>query len=58
MEQSFSHGLLYSVAPENLCELHLQDENTANEFEWEEQEPALGSLFRLALVYLKQSVSH
>ncbi len=58
MEQSFSHGLLYSVAPENLSELHLLDENTANEFEWEKQESLLGSLLRLALVFLKQSVSH
>ena len=58
MEQSFSHGLLYSVAPENLSELHLLDENTADEFEWEKQESTLGSLLRLALAFLKQSLSH
>lgn len=36
MEQQkpFSHGLLYSVPPENFSSLHLQDEETARDFEW------------------------
>jgi hypothetical protein len=53
MEQSFSHGLLYSVAPENFSELHLQDETTVNDFEWEEQESAISSLILAALAFLK-----
>jgi hypothetical protein len=54
MEQSFSHGLLYSVAPENISELHLQDEtNTYDEFEWEKQGSAISSLILAALAFLK-----
>ncbi len=44
MEQSFSHGLLYSVAPENLSELHLQDEEAADDFEWEKQDSLISKL--------------
>jgi len=35
-QQSFSHGLLYSVAPDNFSELHLNDENETgkDKFEW------------------------
>ena len=32
----FSHGLLYSIPPENFSSLHLQDEGTSGEFEWGE----------------------
>lgn len=35
-EKPFSHGLLYSVPPENFSSLHLQDEGTTGEFEWGE----------------------
>lgn len=38
MEQQFSPGLLYSVAPENFSELHLQDEAKVDEFAWDDQE--------------------
>lgn len=43
MEQQFSPGLLYSVAPENFSELHLQDDTKVDQFEWEEQESAIDS---------------
>ena len=33
-QQTFSHGLLYSVAPENLATLHLLDEGGHDEFDW------------------------
>ena len=33
-QKQFSHGLLYSVPPENFKSLHLQDEGGLNEFEW------------------------
>lgn len=35
MEQQFSPGLLYSVAPEDFSELHLQDDEKTDELEWE-----------------------
>jgi hypothetical protein len=57
MERSFSHGLLYSVAPENFSELHLQDETMADEFEWEEQESALHALIQIALALFKKPVA-
>jgi len=33
-QKSFSHGLLYSVPPQNLSSLHLRDEERTDEFEW------------------------
>ena len=35
-QKPFSHGLLYSIPPENFSSLHLQDEETTGEFEWSE----------------------
>ena len=35
-QKPFSHGLLYSVSPENFSSLHLQDEGRTGEFEWGE----------------------
>lgn len=49
MEQSFSHGLLYSVSPENLSELHLKDEETADDFEWEKQDSLISKLIMAML---------
>lgn len=59
MEQphTFSHGLLYSVAPENLSELHLQDDANVDEFEWEEQPTAMSALIQAALTLLKHRSS-
>jgi hypothetical protein len=57
MDQSFSHGLLYSVAPENFSELHLQDETKENEFEWEEQESAVHALIQMALTLFKNPLT-
>ncbi|ADL55661.1 hypothetical protein [Gallionella capsiferriformans] len=42
MEQQFSPGLLYAVAPEDLRELHLQDD--AETVEWEEPESKINTL--------------
>jgi hypothetical protein len=33
-QQSFSHGLLYSVSPENFSNLHLHDGADADGFDW------------------------
>ena len=53
--QSFSHGLLYSVAPENFSKLHLHDEADVDTFDWEEHEAQLagGSLTQIVLSFLK-----
>jgi hypothetical protein len=40
-QKQFSHGLLYSVPPENFKSLHLQDESGLGEFEWDEFKPRL-----------------
>ena len=37
-QQSYSHGLLYSVAPSNLVSLHLNDEMGKDDFYWEAYE--------------------
>jgi hypothetical protein len=40
-QQSFSHGLLYSVAPENISRLHLNDESRLDELDWNERRTPL-----------------
>lgn len=54
-QQSFSHGLLYSVAPQNFSELHLHGEAKLDEFDWEEYESQFEgeSFTRAALTFLK-----
>jgi hypothetical protein len=37
-QQSFSHGLLYSVSPECFSNLHLQEEKETDGFDWQEYE--------------------
>ncbi|MDX8400741.1 MAG: hypothetical protein R8K20_10920 [Gallionellaceae bacterium] len=36
--QSFSPGLLYSIAPENFSQLHLDEDAAIDEFDWDEHE--------------------
>lgn len=55
--QTFSPGLLYSVAPEDFSELHLQDENNIDEFEWEEQTSTIKQLAQAVLTLFKKSVT-
>jgi hypothetical protein len=55
MEQQFSPGLLYSVAPENFSELHLQDEANTDGFEWEADKSALAQLAQRAVNFIKGS---
>lgn len=55
MEQQFSPGLLYSVSPENFSELHLQEEQKAEGFEWETDESSLERLARRALELFRGS---
>jgi len=53
MGQQFSPGLLYSVAPENLSTLHLQDDETADVFEWEQPESQIAALIQTLLSCFK-----
>ncbi len=34
-QQSYSHGLLYSIAPDNFSSLHLNDDVRKKDFQWE-----------------------
>jgi len=55
-QQSYSHGLLYSVAPDNLSSLHLNDDDVKkDEFDWEayEAEYKGNSLAQTVLNFLK-----
>ncbi|MFA6972582.1 MAG: hypothetical protein WC208_14460 [Gallionella sp.] len=53
MDQQFSPGLLYTVAPENFSELHLQDEANVDAFEWEKQESPIDSFTQAVLAIFK-----
>ena len=55
-QQTYSHGLLYSVAPDNLSSLHLIDEdNKKDTFDWEayEAEYKGASLTQIVISFLK-----
>jgi hypothetical protein len=54
-QQSYSHGLLYSVAPDNFAALHLNDEVGKDGFDWEayEAEYKGDSLVRIVLNFMK-----
>ena len=49
MEQLFSPGLLYSVAPENMYQLHLREDTQLDEVEWEEDDSQFYLLARAML---------
>lgn len=49
MGQQFSPGLLYSVAPENLSTLHLQNEETVDTLEWDQPESHIATLIQALL---------
>lgn len=58
IHQPVSHGLLYSVAPQDFAKLNLSEQSIHDEFDWEEyesqyaEETLTGSLF----TYLKDAV--
>ena len=54
-QQAYSHGLLYSVAPDNLSSLHLNDEIGKDSFDWEayETEYKGDSLVQIVFSFLK-----
>ncbi len=56
LQQSFSHGLLYSVSPENFSELHLHDESDVGDLYWDEHEPqSAHSSFAQVVISLLES---
>ena len=56
-QQSYSHGLLYSVAPDDFSTLHLHDKDGKDEFDWEAYEAEYGgkSLVRAVLDFMKSA---
>ena len=53
-QQSFSHGLLYSVAPENIYSLHLLEEDDKRGFDWDNESLHKDApLMHVALDFLK-----
>jgi hypothetical protein len=54
-QQSYSHGLLYSVAPKSFSALQLHGEDGKDEFDWEAYESQYeGDTFiRIVLNFLK-----
>lgn len=59
-QQPFSHGLLYSVAPEDFSKLHLRDEDEQGGFDWEVSESRVaGSSFVAAMLdFLRGIAGH
>jgi hypothetical protein len=53
--QSFSPGLLYSVAPEDFPQLHLNDESRLDDLDWDENRTQSGdvSFSKNVLAFLK-----
>jgi len=53
--QSFSPGLLYSIAPENFSQLHLDEEAGVDDFDWDghEAERAGDSFTKIIYSFLK-----
>lgn len=58
-QQSYSHGLLYSVAPENFSTLHLHDNDSKDAFDWEayEAEYRGDSFMRIVLNLLRTTAA-
>ena len=50
-QPSFSHGLLYSVAPGSLSSLHLIDEVGKNDFDWESYEADYNDNSLISIVF-------
>ena len=55
--QQFSPGLLYSVPPEDIFTLHLQEEEGWDEFDWSENESrfSAGAISQAVLSFLKKT---
>lgn len=58
-QKTFSHGLLYSVPPQNFSSLHLEEERGRDEFEWEGLKANFSgkSIARKILPFLRKAAS-
>jgi len=56
IHQHVPHGLLYSIAPQDIELLHLSDSSVHDEFDWEEyeSETAEGTLANHVVDFLKE----
>ena len=55
IHQHVSHGLLYSVAPQDFAKLNLSDSSIHDEFDWEEEaEYAEESLANHVIAFLNE----
>jgi hypothetical protein len=56
IHQPISHGLLYSVAPQDFAQMHLSDQAAHDDFAWEEYESefAEDSLANHVVAFLKE----
>jgi hypothetical protein len=54
-QQTYSHGLLYSIAPDQISALHLNSDEKNEEFDWGAHEAQLNcfSLVGAALSFMK-----
>lgn len=59
IHQHVSHGLLYSIAPQDIEQLRLSESAVHDEFDWEEYEAEIsgGSLASNVLDFLKEVAS-
>ena len=58
--KSYSHGLLYSMEPDSLSSLHLNDEEGMSAFDWKAYEAGLagGSAMRVIFSLLKTTAAN
>ena len=56
IHQPIAHGLLYSVAPQDFGQMHLSDQSSHDDFEWEEYESeyAEETLANNVIAFLKE----
>jgi len=58
--QVFSHGLLYSISPQDIPSLHLQESDRNDQFDWDSNgRQHLGNTISQALIaLLKKTAAH
>ncbi len=58
--QLFSHGLLYSVSPQDLPSLHLQQDERKDDFDWDSHESRhrRNTISQVLVALLKKTAAH
>ena len=58
--QLFSHGLLYSISPQDLSSLHLQEDERNNDFDWDSHESRnrRNTISQVLVALLKKTAAH